>query len=391
MEGLVSPGRPARVPLIRRNSAFGLLLKRFNTVIIQERELSRARRNEDGVADQPSGRRVRLKDVAARAGVSAGLVSLVLRNQPGPGAQARVRVFQAAQDLGYRPDRSASLLARRRSHHLGVMMDVRNTFHAELVADLDVAATALGYDLVLSTLTPTRDERRAAEILLDFRCEALILVGPTESTGRLNALGAQLPVVVIGRRVPATAVDVVRAADDQGVAQAVGHLAALGHRDIAFVDGGRGPVATDRRRGYRQAMRELGLAGYLRIIPGGAGEGAGRRAAAALFGGGGAGAAPTAVVASDDRCAVGLLDDLARRGLPVPGVFSVVGYDDSPLARLAHVDLTTVSQGARQQAEQAVALAVDRLEHSRPQTREIVLAPRLVVRGTTAAPAGPVS
>jgi DNA-binding LacI/PurR family transcriptional regulator len=391
MEGLVSPGRRARVPLIRRNSAFSLLLKRFNTVIIQERELSRARRNEDGVADQPSGRRVRLKDVAARAGVSAGLVSLVLRNQPGPGAQARVRVFQAAQDLGYRPDRSASLLARRRSHHLGVMMDVRNTFHAELVADLDVAATALGYDLVLSTLTPTRDERRAAEILLDFRCEALILVGPTESTGRLNALGAQLPVVVIGRRVPATAVDVVRAADDQGVAQAVGHLAALGHRDIAFVDGGRGPVATDRRRGYRQAMRELGLAGYLRIIPGGAGEGAGRRAAAALFGGGGAGAAPTAVVASDDRCAVGLLDDLARRGLPVPGVVSVVGYDDSPLARLAHVDLTTVSQGARQQAEQAVALAVDRLERSRPQTREIVLAPRLVVRGTTAAPAGPVS
>ncbi|HEX5290013.1 MAG TPA: LacI family DNA-binding transcriptional regulator [Streptosporangiaceae bacterium] len=342
------------------------------------------------MADQPSGRRVRLKDVAARAGVSAGLVSLVLRNQPGPGAQARVRVFQAAQDLGYRPDRSASLLARRRSHHLGVMMDVRNTFHAELVADLDVAATALGYDLVLSTLTPTRDERRAAEILLDFRCEALILVGPTESTGRLNALGAQLPVVVIGRRLPATAVDVVRAADDQGVAQAVGHLAALGHRDIAFVDGGRGPVASDRRRGYRQAMRELGLAGYLRIIPGGAGEGAGRRAAAALFGGG-AGAAPTAVVASDDRCAVGLLDDLARRGLPVPGVVSVVGYDDSPLARLAHVDLTTVSQGARQQAEQAVALAVDRLEHSRPQMREIVLAPRLVVRGTTAAPAGPVS
>jgi DNA-binding LacI/PurR family transcriptional regulator len=418
MGGLASPGGAARVPRGqggRRNSAFGLLLKRFNTVIIQGRELSRARRNEDGVADQrsapdvpgppglpprPAGRRVQLKDVAARAGVSAGLVSLVLRNQPGPGAQARVRVFQAAQDLGYRPDRSASLLARRRSHHLGVMMDVRNTFHAELVADLDVAATALGYDLVLSTLTPTRDERRAAEILLDFRCEALILVGPTESSGRLNALGAQLPVVVIGRRVPATAVDVVRAADDQGVAQAVGHLAALGHRDIAFVDGGRGPVASDRRRGYRQAMRGLGLAGYLRVIPGGAAEGAGRHAAAALFGDGGtagtAGAAagpgaPTAVVASDDRCAVGLLDDLARRGLPVPGAVSVVGYDDSPLARLAHVDLTTVSQGARQQAEQAVALAVDRLEHSRPQTREIVLAPCLVVRGTTAPPAGPVS
>jgi DNA-binding LacI/PurR family transcriptional regulator len=332
---------------------------------------------------RPPGRRVQLKDVAARAGVSAGLVSLVLRNQPGPGAQARVRVFQAAQDLGYRADRSASLLARRRSHHLGVMMDVRNTFHAELVADLDVAATRLGYDLVLSTLTPARDERRAAEILLDFRCEALILLGPQETTGKLNALGAQLPVVVIGRRMPAPAVDVVRAADDQGVALAVSHLAALGHCDIAFVDGGRGTIASDRRRGYRQAMRQLGLAGEQRIIPGGHAEEAGTRAAATLFAGG---RPPTAVVTSNDRCAVGLLDALARRGLPVPGAVSVVGYDDSLLARLAHVDLTSVSQDAREQAEQAIALAVDRLENSRPEPREIVLPPRLVIRSTTGPP-----
>jgi DNA-binding LacI/PurR family transcriptional regulator len=332
---------------------------------------------------RPPGRRVQLKDVAARAGVSAGLVSLVLRNQPGPGAQARVRVFQAAQDLGYRADRSASLLARRRSHHLGVMLDVRNTFHAELVADLDVAATRLGYDLVLSTLTPARDERRAAEILLDFRCEALILLGPQETTGKLNALGAQLPVVVIGRRMPAPAVDVVRAADDQGVALAVSHLAALGHCDIAFVDGGRGTIASDRRRGYRQAMRELGLTGRLRIIPGGHAEEAGTRAAATLFAGA---EPPTAVVTSNDRCAVGLLDALGRRGVAGPGAVSVVGYDDSLLARLAHVDLTSVSQDAREQAEQAIALAVDRLENSRPVPREIVLPPRLVIRTTTGPP-----
>jgi DNA-binding LacI/PurR family transcriptional regulator len=310
-------------------------------------------------------------------------VSLVLRNQPGPGAQARVRVFQAAQDLGYRPDRSASLLARRRSHHLGVMMDLRDTFHAELVAELDLAATGLGYDLVLGTLTPARDERRASEILLDFRCEALILLGPQESAARLNSLGTQLPVVVIGRRVPDPTVDVVRAADDQGVALAVGHLAALGHRDIAFVDGGRGTVASDRRKGYREAMRELGLTSGLRIIAGGPAEAAGTRAAAALFDGE---RPPTAVVTSGDRAAVGLLDGLARRGLPVPGAVSVVGYDDSMLARLAHVDLTTISQEPGQQARQAIALAVDRLENGRPTPREIVLSPRLVVRSTTAAP-----
>jgi DNA-binding LacI/PurR family transcriptional regulator len=176
------------------------------------------------------------------------------------------------------PDRTASLLARRRSRHLGVTMDVRNTFHAELVADIDAAATRLGYDLVLGAATPTRDQQRAAEILLDFRCEALILLGPEDQADWLGALGYGLPVVVIGRRMgPAgVGVDVVRAPDDQGVGQAVSHLTSLGHRDIAFVDGGQGAITSDRRQGYRQAMRRHVLAA--RVIPGDHTEEAGIRA-----------------------------------------------------------------------------------------------------------------
>jgi DNA-binding LacI/PurR family transcriptional regulator len=354
-----------------------------------------------------AGRRPRLADVAARAGVSPGLASLVLRNQPGPSEPARARVLGAARELGYRPDRTASLLARRRSHHLGVTMDVRNTFHAELVADIDAAATRLGYDLVLGAATPTRDQQRAAEILLDFRCEALILLGPEDQADWLGALGHELPVVVIGRRMdPAgVGVDVVRASDDQGVAQAVSHLTILGHRDIAFVDGGQGAIASDRRQGYRQAMRRHGLAA--RVIPGDHTEEAGIRAAREMLSTSRAPTAnrastadgaptadgplsadglPTAVITSNDRCAVGLLDAFVRRGVQVPGTVSVVGYDDSMLARLAHVDLTTVSQDAGQQAAQAVDLAVERLEGGRTAAREVVLTPRLVVRGTTAPP-----
>lgn len=336
----------------------------------------------------PAGRRPRLADVAARAGVSSGLVSLVLRNQPGPSEQTRARVLEAARQMGYRADRTASLLARRRSNHLGVMMDVRNTFHAELVADLDAAATRLGYDLLLSTVTPARDARSATEVLLDFRCEALILLGPDQPAGRLNALGRELPVVVIGRRVWPAEVDVVRAADDQGVAQAIGHLAALGHRDITFIDGGQGTIAADRRRGYREAMRRHGLGSQVRIIPGDHTEEAGTRAAALLAGDGllAGDRLPTAVMASNDRCAVGFLDALVRRGLKVPDSVSVVGYDDSMLARLAHVDLTSVSQDARDQAGQAVALAVERLEGGRTGPREVVLVPHLVVRSSTGPP-----
>jgi DNA-binding LacI/PurR family transcriptional regulator len=327
------------------------------------------------------GRRPRLSDVAARAGVSAGLVSLVLRRQPGPSEQTRGRVLDAARELGYRADRTASLLARRRSQHLGVVMDVRNTFHAELVADIDAAATQRGYDLVLSALTPTRDERTATEILLDFRCEGLILIGPEDRAGWLSALGQELPVVAIGRRLRSASVDVVRAADDLGVAEAVAHLASLGHRDIAFVDGGRGTIAADRRRGYRQAMSRHGLAGQVRVIPGDHTEEAGVRAAPALLDG-----PTTAVIASNDRCAVGLLDRLARLGVSVPGSMSVVGYDDSMLARLGHVDLTTVSQDAPRQADEAVTLLAERLDDGRAEPREVVLPPRLVLRSTTAPP-----
>ncbi len=196
-------------------------------------------------------------------------------------------------------------------------------------------------------------------------------------------------------------VDVVRASDDQGVAQAVSHLTSLGHRDIAFVDGGQGAIASDRRQGYRQAMRRHGLAA--RVFPGDHTEEAGIRAGREMLSPDRPPAAdrtptagrlpaadglPTAVITSNDRCAVGLLDVFVRRGVQVPGMVSVVGYDDSMLARLAHVDLTTVSQDARQQAERAVALAVERLEGDRTAPREVVLAPHLVARSTTAPPPG---
>ena len=328
-------------------------------------------------------RRPRLDDVAAKVGVSTGTVSLVLSNAPGPSAATRERVMAAAAELGYRPDRTASLLARRRAHLLGVMLDVRSTFHAELVAELHDAAEAAGYDVLLSTVTPTRDSRRAIETLVDSRCEALVLLGPDAPTARLTTLGEQIPVVVVGRRLRSTTLDVVRTADDHGVTAAVEHLVELGHRDIAFVDGGQGTIATDRRSGYLRAMRRHGLEDRVRVLAGAQTEVAGTAAAKEVVG---SDRAPTAVVTYNDRVALGLLDGLLRAGVAVPEEMSVVGYDDSPSAHLPHVDLTTVSQDTRRQAENAVQAAVERLDGGRTTPRQVVLEPRLVVRRTTAAP-----
>ncbi|MFE1879149.1 LacI family DNA-binding transcriptional regulator [Streptomyces diastatochromogenes] len=327
--------------------------------------------------------RPRLEDVAARVGLSTASVSLVLRGVPGPSGRTRQRVLKAAAELGYRPDRTASALAGRRSRLLGVMADVHSPFHAELVEHLHTAAEEVGYDLVLSALTRTRDENTAVGTLLAFRCEALILLGPVAPASALAALDRKAPVISVGRRIAGADLDVVRTADDDGVGQVVGHLVGLGHRAIAHVGGGKGVIATDRRRGYREAMRHHGLDERIRVLRGDNTEAAGEQAGRHLLEGGDL---PTAVVAYNDQSAIGLVTAFRRAGIDVPGTVSVVGHDDDTLSRLGSFHLTTVSQNAEEQARQAVAAAVERLDRGRTAAREIVLAPTLVVRGTTAPP-----
>jgi DNA-binding LacI/PurR family transcriptional regulator len=326
-------------------------------------------------------RRATLADVAARAGVSKSLVSLVMRDEPGAGAETRRRVLEAADELGYHPDSRARLLRSGRSRLLGVVFGIQHDFHGDLVTDLYTAARETGYEVALSAVTPGRDEREATAGLLQDRCEALILLGPQEPTASLVRLATRLPVIVLARGVRHAAVDVVRTADAEGLHQAVDHLVQLGHRRIAHIDGGRAPGAAERRRGYRDALRGHGLDRYAQIVPGGLTEEDGAAAARALLDD-----PPTAVTVFNDRCATGVLDVLARHGRKVPGDVSVVGYDDSRLARLAHVDLTTIAQDTGTMTRLAVRRAIDRIEGTAVARREVVVPPRLVVRGTTGPP-----
>ena len=433
-----------------------------------------------------------LADVAARAGVSKSLVSLVMRGEPGASADTRRRVLEAADQLGYHPDSRARLLRSGRSRLLGVVFGIEHAFHADLVTALYTAARETGYELALSAVTPDRDEAEATAGLLQDRCEALILIGPHRPAAHLARLADRLPVVVLARTVrtidarasrdtarrppisiraqreaadgqPSAAagagrsrpVDVVRTADAEGLRRAVDYLVGLGHRRIAHIDGGRAPGATERRRGYRDAMRRHGLVRDIRIIPGGLTEAEGAAAARALLAEEtsgkdpahvdhhrsstvdedvaevdrrsmsadgedrtdirgrsvsadgedrtdirgrsvsadgeedtvDAGGRPTAVVVFNDRCATGVLDVFARGGLRVPDDISVIGYDDSHLARLAHINLTTVAQDTATMSRLALARAIDRIEGTDRPRRDAVVPPHLVVRGTTGPPA----
>ncbi|MFF5516664.1 LacI family DNA-binding transcriptional regulator [Streptomyces coeruleorubidus] len=325
-----------------------------------------------------------MADVAEKAGVSRALVSIIFRNQAGAGRETRERVLRVADEIGYRPDSAARLLARGRSRTLGVMFTVQQTFHTDLITGIYPEAERLGYDVLLSGATHGRSEAKAVEALLSHRCEAVILLGPDAEPDYLAELGQRTVAVSISRRVPQAHVDFVHSAEGKGVRQAMDHLVELGHRRIVHIDGGRGPGSAERRRAYRAAMRRHGLQAQARVIPGEHTEESGVETGRLLLAERDSGRPlPTAVLAGNDRCAMGLLMSLTRAGVEVPRDLSVVGYDDSHLSHLMPLGLTTVRQDAFLMAEHAVRFAVERLENGELPPREAVLDPKLVVRGTS--------
>jgi DNA-binding LacI/PurR family transcriptional regulator len=321
-----------------------------------------------------------MEDVARLAGVSRALVSIVYRNAPGASDATRARVLAAGTELGYRPDHRARLLGRNRTRLLGVTFDVRAPFHGDLVEALYSAAEAAGYDLTLSAVAPSRAESRAVQSLLDYRCEALILLGPQLSASALAALAESQPVIAIGRNVRAAGVDVVRTDDSTGSRLAVEHLLSLGHSRILHIDGGKTPGAAERRTGYRKAVRHAGL--EPRIQPGGRTEADGADAAKTFLND----APPvTAVTLFNDRLAMGFLDTIRQSHLEVPDDLSVIGYDNTTIAALSHINLTTIAQNTAALATQTLTTAHSRLTGT-PPAAPVIIPPTLIPRCTTAPP-----
>jgi len=329
-----------------------------------------------------------MEDVAARAGVSRALVSIVFRDQPGASETTRQRIRDAAQEIGFAPDQRARMLGRKRTRLLGVEFGVEHPFHGELVEALYAAAEARGYELALSAVAPTRGESRAVETLLAYRCEALIMLGPGMTTSLLDELGRRVPLVVMARNVRSTIVDVVRTDDVDGARQATEHLIGLGHRQIVHVDGGTAPGAAERRRGYRRAMERAGLGPCQQVLTGGLTEEDGALSGAQLTNSKQKAVRPTAVFAFNDRCALGVLQAAVNAGWSIPGDLSVVGYDDSRVAMLPWARLTTIRQDTAKLADQAVTQAVARVDTPGPRIATIV-PPQLVVRTSSAPLPGP--
>ena len=325
-----------------------------------------------------------MSDVAQRAGVSRALVSIVFRDVPGASAETRLRVRAAADELGYRPDRRARLLSRRRTQVLGVAFALGHEFHAELIAALYRAAADHDHELALSGTAPGREEAEAVADLQALRCDALLLLGSGLPDEALASLAGSVPVAVLARATVADGVDVVRTDDVAGATLAARHLLDLGHTRLVHVDGGTAAGADERRRGFAATVVDRGLTAD--VVTGGLTEDDGAAAAEDLLG---RPDPPTGLVVFNDQSAAGVLDVLQQAGRRWPEDVSVVGYDDSRLARARWARLTTVRQDVDALAGLAVRRAVERVDQPDLVAREDLVAPSLVLRGSTGPPPGP--
>jgi DNA-binding LacI/PurR family transcriptional regulator len=304
-----------------------------------------------------------------------------MRGAPNVSPERRRAVLAAAAELGYRPNLLARSLVERRTRTLGVLVsDLHNPFFAEVIDGLQAAAHERGLRVVLGTGRRDAEEEAAVvESFLQQNVDGLVLLSPRFR--RLAEAARAVPLVVVGTRDARAARSELIVNDDAlGAELAVAHLAGLGHERIAHIEA-RGPGGPERRAGYETAMARHGLSGGRRVVAGDFTDEGGYEGTRRLLAGG---ERPTAVFACNDLAAIGALTALEEAGLAVPDDVSLVGYDNTSLAAIRHISLTSVDQPRLEMGELAVRALEARRERPRAPARTHVLRPRLQVRSSTA-------
>jgi DNA-binding LacI/PurR family transcriptional regulator len=333
-----------------------------------------------------------IRDVASRAGVSIATVSRAVNHISTVDPELARRVWKAVEEVGYLPNTQARALVSGRSRILGLIVsEITNPFFPELVQEFENLAVAQGYEVMIGSTNyePARTElliRRMLQRNLDG--VAVMTFGIEEDLVQ-RLVEREFPLVFVDAGPNMPNIRTLKVDYAEGIRQAVQHLAALGHRRIAFVSGPlRLRSATARRDAFLKSMAELGLTVPAEhIVEGDHTMEGGIAAAEYLMG---LAELPTAVQCSNDMTAIGVLHGLYETTHKVPEDISVVGFDDIHLAQFMLPPLTTVQMSCKDLATAAIEALRAGIEQDHPKAgkTEWHIPTHLVVRQSTAFPRG---
>jgi LacI family transcriptional regulator len=330
---------------------------------------------------------IRLKDIAAQAGVSIMTISKALRDAPDISAATKTRIKLLAHQMGYVPDSTAQGLRNRTTKLFGLVISaMTNPIFARLVLGIEERAQALGFDLILAH-TRNIAEREESHIrrLLSRRVDG-IFISPVYRLAPTAPIYEELkkravPTVVLGHLAPFCNQFANVETDDVSASyNSTKHLLELGHRRIAFFTGPTAsPFAQERLEGYRRALREAQIEFDDRLVfNAGSPIQEGEKAALQMRD-----EMPnaTAVQAFNDLLAIGAANTFLNQGIRIPHDLSVIGFGNILTSEFFRVPLTTVRQPNLRLGVAAMDSMMKLLRGERPESKRLTA--ELIVRAST--------
>lgn len=326
---------------------------------------------------------VTIRDVASNAGVSHQTVSRVINESERVSPETRARVLSAIDELGYRPNEIARIMARGRTHTLACLSpNLTDYTFASIIEGAEIEARQHGYFL-LSASAPDEDTFAllVEQLIERRRTDGLMVINPYTDQ-RFRHVPKDVRMVYLGAQPRDEQVDSV-SLDDEGAGHcATQHLLHLGHRRIVSITG---PVcedcSQDRQNGYLQALRQAGITPDPNlVVEGDWSATSGYTAVRSLLE---HRVAFSAIFAQNDRMAVGAIRALREANLCVPQDVSIIGFDDMPLASYFDPPLTTMRQDTFRLGRQAAGLLLNAVENPTLETQRLLLPAELVMRNST--------
>jgi DNA-binding LacI/PurR family transcriptional regulator len=323
-----------------------------------------------------------LYDVSRLSGASIATVSRVFSGKARVGDATRKRVLEAADQLAFEPSHIARALAGRRTQTLGAISPgIASGFYSDVLAGIDEVAAENGFDVLVSFVGKQRNRPEMVKRLLrQGRVDALIVLNLEESADLTAEMVSQLPIILIDREISGSNLPVVGSDNAGGAEAIIEHLFEEGHRRIAVLTGPPGNYDSEQRMlGCRRAMARLGLELEEKyILRGKFTLDSGVQAIGEFLGS--KQPLPDAIFCFNDAMAIGMLNELQRSGISVPGDVALAGYDNVEAA--AHLSLTSVASPMRLMGQMAARWAVDLItKNERPLGHRLQV--RLVVRNSS--------